>query len=188
MKSIIKFIIFLIITLAIFFIDNVIILVGLLLINGIIAMILKIDLKRMYYNLRLLLPFIILTVAINIFVDSLYNAIVIGVRIVICYNITYIFSKIFTTLELGYTIEKICCPLKIFKINTKNIGMIVSISICMIPVLRYEIKSIIQSMKAKGKVMKINSIKIMMKPLLISVLKRTAQIEKVLIAKAYVEE
>ena len=66
--------------------------------------------------------------------------------------------------------------------------MIVSISICMIPVLKHEIKAIIQSMKAKGKTMKINNIKIIMKPLLISVLERTAQMEKVLIAKAYVEE
>lgn len=188
MKSISKFIVFLISTISIFFINNLIFLLVLLLINVMIEMILKINLKKMYYNLSLLVPFITFTVIINILVDNFYNAILIGIRIIICYNITYIFSKLFTTLELGYTIEKICYPLKIFKINTKNIGMIVSISICMIPVLRDEIKAIIRAMKAKGKIMRINSIKIMMKPLLISVLKRTAQIEKVLIAKAYVEE
>ena len=187
MKNIIKFITFITYTVSIFFINDLRLLVGLFLLNFIIAIILKTNLKRMFYNFRVLLPFIVFTVLINIFFDSLYDGIIIGIRIMICYNITYIFSKTITVLEVADTIQKICYPLKMFKINTNNIGMIVSISICMIPVLKSEIHAISQAMKSKGKLVKINSTIIIMKSMLISILRRTNQIEKTLIAKAYME-
>ena len=188
MKNIIKFIIFITYTISVFFINNLSLLVCLLLLNCIIAIVLKINVKRMFYSFRLLLPFIVFTVVINAFIDSVYNAIKIGIRIMICANVTYIFSKRITALEIANTIEKICYPLKLFKINNKNIGMMVSISICMIPVLKDELYAILMSMKSKGKVLKINNMGVLMKPMLISILRRTNQIEKTLIAKAYMEE
>ena len=188
MKNIIKFIVFITYTVSIFFINDLSLLGGLFLLNFIIATILKINLKRMFYNFRVLLPFILFTVLINIFLNSVCDGIIIGIRIIICHNITYIFSKKFTVLEVADTIQKICYSLKLFNVNTNNIGMIVSISICMIPVLKGEIYAISQAMKSKGKLIKINSTTIIMKPMLISILRRTNQIEKTLIAKAYIEE
>jgi len=188
MKNIIKFITFITYTVSIFFINDLRLLVGLFLLNFIIAIILKTNLKRMFYNFRVLLPFIVFTVLTNIFFDSLYDGFIIGIRIIICYNITYIFSKTITVLEVADTIQRICYPLKMLKVNTNNIGIIVSISICMIPVLKNEIHAISQAMKSKGKLVKINSTIIIMKSMLISILRRTNQIEKTLIAKAYMEE
>ena len=175
-------------TIAIFFINHLIVLGVLFFLNCIIAIILQIDFKRMFYHLRILLPFIVFTVLINILLDGFYNGMIIGIRIIICYHITYIFSKTLTVLEVADTIQKLGYPLKIFKINTNHIGILVSISICMIPVLKSEIHAFIQAMKSKGRVMKINSPMIIMKPMLISILRRTSQIEKTLIAKAYREE
>lgn len=154
MKNIIKFITFITYTVSIFFINDLRLLVGLFLLNFIIAIILKTNIKRMFYNFRVLLPFIVFTVLINIFFDSLYDGVIIGIRIIICYNVTYIFSKTITVLEVADTIQKICYPLKMFKVNTNNIEMIVSISICMIPVLKSEIHAISQAMKSKGKLEK----------------------------------
>lgn len=145
-------------------------------------------LKKMLYSFRLLLPFIAFTVLVNILFDSLYNGIIIGIRIIICYNSTYIFSKKITVLEIVDTIQKLCYPLKIFKISTNNIGMIVSISICIIPVLKSEIYSLLQAMKSKGKLIKIDSTIIIMKSIMISILKRIGQMEKTLISKGYIEE
>lgn len=188
MKNIVKFIIFIIYTISIFFLNNLKLLGCMFFLNFIIAIILKIDLKRMRYNLKILLPFVIFTMLINIFFDSLYDGIVIGIRIIICYNITYIFSKTLTVLEVADNIQKICYPLKAFKININNIGLMVSISICMIPVIKNEIYTLMQAIKAKGRIMKINSIIIIMKPMLISILRKTSQIERSLRAKAYTEE
>ncbi len=188
MKNIIKFVIFIIYTILIFFINDLRLLLGLFLLNCMITVISKIDLKKMLYSFRMVLPFIAFTVLVNIIFDGLYNGIIIGIRIIICYNGTYIFSKKITVLEIIDAIQKLCYPLKIFKINTNNIGMIVSISICIIPVLKSEIYSLSKTMKSKGKLIKIKSTIIIMKPMLISILKRTNQIEKTLIAKAYIEE
>ena len=105
-----------------------------------------------------------------------------------CYIATYIFSKVLTISEIVDTIQKLCYPLKIFKINTNNIGIIVSISICMIPVLKREMYTLIQAMKSKGKLIKINNTIIIMKSMFISILIRSGQIERTLISKAYREE
>lgn len=185
MKNKIKFVIFIIYTILIFWIKDIKLIGCIFLLNFIIAIIFKINLKRMLYNLKILLPFIIFTMLINIIFDSLYSGIIIGIRLIICYNITYIFSKTLTVMEIAETIQDMCYPLKIFRINTKNIGIMVSISICMIPVLKNEISALIKAMRSKGKMMKINSMIIIMRPMLISVLRKTSQIEKTLIAKAY---
>lgn len=185
MKNMIKFIIFIVYTISIFFVSDFILLAVLFLLNFLIAIILKVNLKNMLYNLKILLPFIIFTSIINVIFDSLVVGILMATRIIICYNVTYVFSKTMTSSELANTIKNLCCPLKLFKINTENIGLMVSISICMIPVLKSELYSVIQAIKSKGKIMKINSIAVTMKPILISILKRTNEIEKTLIAKGY---
>ena len=63
----------------------------------------------------------------------------------------------------------------------------ISISICMIPILKEEIISIIKAIKSKGGKIDIRYLFIIMKPLLISIFKKTNQIEKTLIAKGYKE-
>ena len=187
MKNILKFIVFVIYTIIIFFIDNIIILGTLFVINCIIAFYLRLDYIKMFTSLNNILPFIFFTMCINYIIDGLYSGIIIGIRMLICYNTTYIFSKIITVLELSDIIQKICMPLKFFKIEINNIGLMISISICMIPILREEIISIIQAVKSKGGKIDIRYLFIIMKPLLISIFKNTNQIEKTLIAKGYKE-
>ena len=105
MKNKIKFVIFIIYTILIFGVNDIKLIGSIFLVNFIIAIILKIDLKRMLYNLKILLPFIIFTMLINIIFDSLYNGIIIGIRLIICYNSTYIFSKTLTIMEIAETIQ-----------------------------------------------------------------------------------
>ena len=187
MKNVIKFLIFLIYTILIFFINKFWILSILFFSNLILALILKIKLKDMLYNLKLLLPFVLFTSIINIIIDSVYFGLLIGFRIVICYNITYIFSKTLTVCELADVIQKLCYPLKLFKVNTKNIGIMVSVALCMIPIFKNEFLAISDTMKAKGMNLKLSNTIIIMKPIFISVLRKTGQIEKSFIAKGYSE-
>ncbi len=188
MKNIFKFIVFIIYTILIFFINDFKILICLLLINLVILGVLKIKFKDMIYNFKIFFPFILFTVILNIIFANLNEGILIGIKIIICYNVTYIFSKRTTTTEIAETIKKLFYPLKIFRVNVDNIGIIVSVSICIIPVLRDEISALTQAMKAKGKLMKVSSILIVMKPMLISILRRTNQMEKCLIAKVYIDD
>lgn len=188
MKNVVKFIVFITYTVLIFFIKDIKILISLFLLNLVVSGLLKIKFKDMLYNFKIFFPFILFTVILNIIFANLNEGILIGIRIIICYNVTYIFSKRTTTTEIAETIKKLFYPLKIFGVNVDNIGIIVSVSICIIPVLRTEMSSLIQTMRAKGKLMKLSSIVIIMKPMLISILRRTNQMEKCLIAKAYVDD
>lgn len=184
-KNIFKFIIFIIYTIAIFFIKNPIIIAVLFLIDLSLFFISKLDYKNLLYNLKWASFVIIFTVIINIIFDSLYTGILFGVRLLLCYFTTYIFSKNIKIYELTEVIETITYPLKIFKINTREIGIIISIAICMIPVLRFEINTIKNSLISKGQKPGISFIKNASKPLMISILMKTDELEKTLIAKAY---
>lgn len=186
LKKLVKFIIFLIYTILIFIIKDLKILVIMLLLNIILTKITKISFRELIYNLKIYFPFIMFTILINIIFDSTYAGILIGIRICICYNATYLYSKTVTLTEISDTIQKILYPLKIFKININNVGIIICISICIIPILRNEINTITYSIKSKGRKMNIKSIMIMIRAILISILKKTNEMEKTLISKSYI--
>lgn len=184
-KNIIKFLIFIVYTIAIFLIKNSILIFMMFIIDVVIFFICKLDYKNLLYNLKWASFIIIFTIVINIIFDSVYTGILFGIRLVICYFTTYIFSKNMKIFELAEVIEFLLYPLKIFKINSSEIGIIISIAICMIPVLRSEIYSIKNNLISKGQRSGISFIKNACKPLIISILKKTDDMEKSLIAKAY---
>ena len=173
MKNVLKTVIFIIYTISIFFINSIRILGILFIFDLILALILKLDYIKMLKYMKKVLLFIIFTMFINLIFDGLYIGIIIGIRMIICFIITYVFSKTITVTELSNAIVKILTLLTFFNINTNSIGLIISISICMIPILKEEITSIIKTVKSKGGRLNIHYLFIIMKPLIISIFKRT---------------
>jgi len=155
------------------------------LIDIIIAFNIKINLKNTINSLKMFLPFIIFTAVINAFLASFQEAILMGVRIILCYIATYLYSKTVSISEISDVIQKLFFPLKLFKIDTKQIGIMVSIALSMIPVLKNEITTTINTMKSRGKMLKMSNFIIALRPLFISILRKTNEIEKILIAKGY---
>ena len=120
MKNIIKFILFLIYTIGIFFIKDYMWLGLIGIFNIILILALKINISNSIKNLIKLLPFILVTVVINILLAELKFAILMGVRLGLVCNLTYTFSKTISNTEIGDVIEKLVYPLKIFKINQER--------------------------------------------------------------------
>lgn len=189
MKNIIKFILFLIYVIGIFFINDYSLLGIILLFNIALLIISKISIKKSIINLIKLLPFILFTTLINIIFASLLEALLITIRLILVCNISYIFSKTITYLEFADVIEKIFYPLKIFKINPKDISLIVTIALSFMPIMKDELFQIKNVLKVKGiNATKINLIKnmnLVFKPFFISVLQRVNEIELSLKEKAY---
>lgn len=189
MKNLIKFILFLIYVIGIFFINNYIILGIIALINLGLILISKINIKKAIKNLIKLLPFILFTSLINLIFANLQDAILITIRLILVCNISYIFSKTISYLEFAQIIEKIFYPLKIFKINPKEIGLIVTIALSFMPIMKDELFEMKNVLKVKGiKTAKGNLIKninLIFKPFFISVLQRINEIEMSLKSKAY---
>ena len=150
MKNLIKFILFLIYTVGIFFIDNYIAILGIILINILLMLIAKINIKNAVKNLINLLPFIMLTSAINILLVDLNFALLIGIRLLIVCNVTYTFSKTISFIEFSKVIEKIVYPLKIFKINPRDVGIVVTIALSFLPIIKSELQETRRTLEVKG--------------------------------------
>ena len=191
MTDIIKFVLFLTYTISVFFVNSYYVLLVFLLINLILMFVLKIEIKNAVKNIFQIMPFIILTAVINLLFQDITGAILVFIRLILVCNMTYIFSKAITLSRFAIVIEKLFTPLKIFKINPKDISIIVLISITFIPILRNEISQIKYSLKSKG--MNTNlwnmlkNLNLIFKPFFVSLLERTNQIEMSLKSKAYVE-
>ena len=189
LKNIIKFILFLIYVVGIFFINNYIILGIIAIFNLILMIISKINVKKSIINLIKLLPFILFTAVINLIFANLDFAILITVRLILVCNMSYIFSKIITYLEFAEVIEKLCYPLKILKINPKEIGLIITIALSFMPIMKDELFQMKNVLKVKGinlsKINLIKNINLIFKPFFISVLQRVNEIEITMMAKGY---
>ena len=150
-----------------------------------------VNLKNALNNTVKLLPFILFTIAINIIFMDLKFSILIGIRLILIRNLTYIFSKNISYMEFAEVIEKMVYPLKIIGINPEEIGLIVIIALSFIPIITNEFDQIRNVLKVKGiKPTTFNILKnlgLIFKPFLISVMQRINEIEMSLKAKGYQE-
>ena len=192
MTDIIKFILFLTYTVSVFFISSYYGLLVMAIINLILIIVLKIEVKNALRNMLQIVPFIILTAIINLLFQDIKGAFLVFIRLILVCNMTYIFSRNMTTTKFAVVLEKIFIPLKLLKIDPKDISIVVLIAITFIPILRNELTQIKYSLKSKG--MNTNSINILknlnliFKPFFVSLLQRTSQIEMALKSKAYIEK
>jgi len=149
-----------------------------------------INYKKIAMFLLRLLPFIAFTGIVNIILGGVGLGILISVRLILVCQVTYIFSKKMTPKKIQYAIEKILLPLQLFKVNTKEIGIMVAISISFIPIIQKEIQNLKYSLTSKGFQINFRNIvkrpNVIIAPLITSVVKRTTEIEESLISRGYV--
>lgn len=141
MKNLIKLLVFLIYTVIIFLTSNYYILEAYLIINTLLMLILKVKIKNATRNLWNLLPFIIFTSVINIWLADIKYAVLIAIKLLIVCNTTYIFTRVLNSTELANAVEKLFYPLRILKINPKDISLIICICIAFIPILSRELRT-----------------------------------------------
>lgn len=172
-------ILFIVYTTSIFFISNPILIGACALINITLVFALKINFKRVLINIAQVTPIILITFIFNILFGYFKEAILIAIRLYIVCNITFIF-----TYKMGIT--------NIFgileKIFSKDISLMINIAFTFIPVIFREIETSMLALQSKGlKRNSISSIKYTFKLLLISIFKKTNEIELTLKNKNYVE-
>lgn len=187
MKNVFKLLFFITYIISIFSVKNFEILVIYIIVNFIISKMLNTKFLGFLENIKILMILVIFTTIINMILGNIEDGIVLGTRILIAYNFTYIFSSTFDILEFAQTIEIILKPLYFFKINVKDISLIISIALCMIPILKEELEQTKNSLKSKGYKFKLSNLDLYIKPIMISILKRTDELEKTLIVKGYLE-
>lgn len=187
MKNVIKLVFFLVYTLAIFLVKHDMFAVIVLAINLLLTFILKIRIKEEIGNLLGIIIFVALTTIINAVVVDARTGIRIGIKLILVCNITYIFSRMLSYIELAEALEKLFSIFKVLKINPKNISIMICICISFIPILKKQIKHVRVALKAKGVKLNLKNSNLIFGPIVISLLKRVDEIENSLKAKAYEE-
>ena len=187
--NIIKFVFFLTYVILIFFVKSNIALIGALAIESILIIAYKINLKSLIDNIIKISIFVLITAIINAFVVDINYAVIIGIKLILVCIMTYIFSKMISYMEFATVIEDLAYPLKLLGVNPKDLGLLITIAISFIPILREELERIKYVLLVKGfKVNTINIIKnmnIVFKPLFVSIMERINEIEYSLRAKGY---
>lgn len=187
--NIIKFVFFLTYVILIFFVKSNIALIGALAIDIILIIAYKINLKSLIDNLIKISIFVLITAIINAIVVDINYAVIIGIKLILVCIMTYVFSKMLSYMEFATVIEDLAYPLKLLGVNPKDLGLLITIAISFIPILREELEKIKYVLLAKGfKVNTINIIKnmnIVFKPLFVSIMERINEIEYSLRAKGY---
>lgn len=190
MKNVIKMVIFIIYTILLFCIKDFLVLFYISIFQLVLMFINNISIKQASKNILYLMPFILFTVLINLIAMEKEEALLIGIRLILVCNITYIYGKTTTARKISNAIENLLYPLKLFKVNTRNIGIIISIAITLIPILHQEIENIKYSLIGKGFNMsflnQITHINYLMKPLFYSILRKVNEMESALLSKGYV--
>lgn len=187
---VIEFLLFLAYTILIFFIKNYFLLGIIAIINIILMIISKESIKKLLLTIFKLIPIILFTSSINIIMGDINSGILIGIRLILVCNITYIFSKKMTMQKLQYCTEKILKPLKIIKINSREIGIIVCIGIAFMPIIQKEMQEIKYALKAKGYNLNFKNVikkpNYILAPLITGIIKRINDIEASLLSKGYI--
>lgn len=185
MIDLLKIVIFIGIVSSIFWISNPIALAIVALTVILVMLVLKSNITFLLKVVIRLSPLLLITLLFNWWLADFKEAIFVLSRLIICFGITFVFSKICTPMQIANGMEKLFQPLKLFKVDTKYISLMISIAICMIPIFIKEISTTMKAIEAKGQKASIKNIKIFSRPLLISLMKKTNEMEKSLISKAY---
>lgn len=185
MKNVAIFLLFITYATSVFLINRFNFLVLFVLINISMIVKYKYKIKKIFRNLRTMLKYIVFVMLINYLLIDVKEAVLVGIKLVLVCNMTYIFGKLVSPTQLANIIEKLARPVKILKADPKDIGLLVCIAIYFIPILRSNAREFVTSLKSGGGKVNVKNLKIIMKQFFILVLKRADEIEVSLKAKAY---
>lgn len=183
MKDVIKFLLFLIYATIIFFLPNQPIVLFAFFINFSVMLFTKCTVGSAVNSIMKYLPFILLTFFINCLLGDVIEATWIAIKLILVCNITFIYSKTTTVMNIAKTIEQLCAPLKLFHINTEEIKILVCISLSMVPILKAEFTEVRMACRAKNIPFNIQNMKIILQKIIISFMKRVNAIDEALIEK-----
>jgi energy-coupling factor transport system permease protein len=184
-KALVKLLLLVVYTFSVFFITSAGVLAALALGNALLMLVFRISPQKALRELALMLPFIVFAALINLLLGDTQEMILVGVRLVLVCNITFLFRQRTSSMELARAVELLFYPVKLFKADPRDMGLMVCIAVAFIPVLQRELEEIIRALASKGMKRSLKNTRYILKPFLTGVLKRTGEIALALKAKGY---
>lgn len=145
-----------------FFINSWIVLEIYCLVTLLLFIISKIKMKKYGKFILKSLFFILFILICNMLMNNIITSLQISLKLFIALNLTYLMSNNLRVENLVTGFYYLLYPLKILKVDIKNLSMIITISLAFIPILSEEAKNIKLSLLSKG--FKFNLTNIFTKP------------------------
>ncbi len=137
-------------SLFIFITNNIYVLVGFTISNILLHFIFKISPKKALKNLFKIFFLIIILFLFNLIFDNLINSLIVSYKVLIVANGAFIFSKVITPTRLANGFKQLFLPLKLFKVDTNNLALMLTIALNFIPIISYDITTLKQTLKARN--------------------------------------
>ena len=137
-------------SLFIFITNNIYVLVGFTISNILLHFIFKISPKKALKNLFKIFFLIIIIFLFNLIFDNLINSLIVSYKVLIVANGAFIFSKVITPTRLANGFKQLFLPLKLFKVDTNNLALMLTIALNFIPIISYDITTLKQTLKARN--------------------------------------
>ena len=128
------------------------------------------------------LPVIITTGLFNWIFLGWEEILMISTRLALVGNMTFIFSSKVPVLKFARGVSILLVPLKIFRVNPRDVAVMVAVAITFVPVVRVEYNRIREGMRARGKK---RSLKIALGVFMYRILYRASVLGNTLEAKGY---
>ena len=137
-------------SLTIFLASNIYALVGFTVFNILLLIIFRINALKVLKNLYKSAFFAIFVFLFNLIFDNVVASAIVGWKILIVSNFAFIFSSIYSPVQIANGIGQLLYPLKIFKIKTDNLVIVIVIALNFIPIIIREIKTLKDSLRARN--------------------------------------
>lgn len=143
-------ILFIAFSIFIFLTNNIFVLIGFTISNIILHFVFKISLKKALINLFKIFFLLLIIFLFNLIFDNLVNSLIVAYKVLIVANGAFIFSSVMSPTKLAIAFNQLFLPLKIFKIDTNNLSLMLVIALNFIPIISYDINILKQTLKARN--------------------------------------
>lgn len=143
-------VLFLFYSILVFLIDNYLVLSLLFVLNIIGLLLVKVRLKKYLKVLKMNFFIIIFIFLFNFIFGDLKLAFLTSFKIYLVISTTYLFGHIYTPIKIADSFYYLLSPLKLFKVDTKELSLIIAIALAFIPILSDEAKNIKMALLSKG--------------------------------------
>lgn len=134
----------------VFAFSNIYFLIGCAIFNLLLIIILKVSPKKLLKNFMHILFFVLFVFLFNLIFDSIVSSLIVVFKIVIVTNFAFVFSYRISKTQLANGIANLLLPLKLFKVNTNNLALMIVISLNFISILGKEAKQLKSNLRARN--------------------------------------
>ena len=182
------FLVFLAYTTAIFFLPNSYALIMVLIINLGLGIIWRIDWRKLGRSLFRILPFVLITVVFNVWLDTWENAVFVALKLLLVSQMTLSYAQTLTSLEFAKMLGKLLWPLSKIGVKTGEIELMVCIALSLMPILRDNVREMRGAVIAKGRKVDLSNMRYVVQKLAHDSFRRIDEIDAALIAKGVQED